>query len=245
MKGAHYYTVVSPEGKVLVDCGLKTSGAACYASYNFGYGDVSTFDKNKVYLYISKNWGKVAGGSYAHSTFTEENITYVINRFVASGFPVSYVNQDEVCYTICLNESDYFNKSHLRVFLDCFRAFWEGGSNCIGFKYLSIPEEIRNQHDFLLLLQICNNLVMMSGGHGLIGGGRGNCRTAEEVVIFLKKQPRNYNNNLGFFWSSTSNKYNTNSMDREGRTKLMSLDVTVKENVDKAVAYCTGSANTI
>lgn len=239
----HYYSVTSPEGENFIDFSPnKNHGDICYARYNAAHSgkSVREFESNIFHIFISKTWSSVAH-SVSHATFTFENLSYIINKFIEAGFPVHYVNQDEYCYTICLHEADYVNRSHLRLFLDFFRAFWEGGLNQVGFKYLSTPQEVRDHYDIILLLQICHLSCYLPAGHGLpcTGSYKTGYIKAEELINYLKKQPRTFNSNLSYIWPELIKVKNPahNTVAGSEKAKIMKMDLKVKENIDKVINF--------
>lgn len=205
----HYYLVVDPNGKELISYAPKGEnggcGAACYYTYNYPY-KAPPFGENLFYIFICKEWENKQ--SQYHSTISQDNLEWIINKFTSEGFPVKFVSQNESYYTICLDEKNYYNRSHLRVFLDFFRIFWEGGANQVGFKLLSIPLEVRNKYDILTLCQICYLTLPLVSGHGLIGTRfKFHCHTNAEILSFLKSQNnKSYNEHLSTVWESIRSK---------------------------------------
>ena len=145
-----YYTLyktVLQNGEVTIDYSPESGrNDVCFSTYKR-----SAFGTKTVYLYILKDYTN-KNYSLAENLFSCKQVVEYIER-LSKYFPCK-LEEKESYYQIVLQESDYINQVHIRIFFDFVRALWEKGPNLALKNYFKIAKNIRDKYCVLTLMQI-------------------------------------------------------------------------------------------
>lgn len=159
--------------------------------------------------------------------FTRRQIKLHLARLAQCGFK-STLEENDVEYTITLNEADYMNHTHIRTALDFFRLLWEDGITRILRRYYRIPLKLRKKFDYLEILQLLQfNLGGKTGGHGLPRAGyfypnvgqKGSVLTSNEILSELE-QKKDHSGGSFALWKEVAEKRKTAQLSKEELNKI-------------------------
>jgi hypothetical protein len=171
MAYATHYKVTDKNGKVVENYSPEEGSAVCFSDYvRLGNrrSTVSKLNGGKIEIYILKDYSKARVNHIyvTNHAFSENDIFDYSKALNFSGFLHSIEDSGEY-HTIKLDEDDYINSVHVRIFFDFIRALWEKGPDNAAINFLKIPKKVRLKIDPFQLIQVCGCYTGHGQGHPL------------------------------------------------------------------------------